>query len=319
MSTRRILSFLLLLLAALPATPQNPVTGASFGSIVSLGFTPEDIVLDESRGRLYLINSTANRVDIYDYVAKRMVANIAVGTFPLSGAMSMDNEYLYVTNVQSATMSIIKLGEDRVTASVSLPARPEGVAVGIDGRVLITTQGTGTNNTANTLLLFDPRQEAGAQLITVPSPPTITTPNPLPAVFVGRPATPFPGRLIRTPDGNFIIGMVAINQTTTSATTTLFVFETQSGVVLRNRSVTGQSTVLAISPDGSKFMAGSTLYDTATLNVIGQMNVANFPFFLNGTFSNGFNVQVNYGGSSFSPDGQTLLGAFNNAATGQRV
>ena len=71
-------------------------------------------------------------------------------------------------------------------------------------------------------------------------------------------------------------------------------------------------------------MAGSTLYDTATLAVVAQMNAANLPFFTqvlnNGLFGQNpnFNVQANYGGSTFSPDGATVYGAFNTAATGQR-
>ena len=73
-------------------------------------------------------------------------------------------------------------------------------------------------------------------------------------------------------------------------------------MILNNRSVTGQSTVLSISPDGSKFMAGSTLYDTATLAVIGQMNTANLPFFITTTgFNPAFNVQANFGGSVSRP------------------
>src|SRR5204862_1910942 len=120
-------------------------------------------------------------------------------------------------------------------------------------------------------------------------------------------------------DGNYIVGMVAINQTTNSALTTLFVYEAASGVILNNRSVTGQSTVLSISPDGSKFMAGSTLYETATLQVIGQMNTANLPFFINTTGVNpAFNIQANFGGSAFSPDGGTLYTAFNTSNTNLR-
>ena len=36
-------------------------------------------------------------------------------------------------------------------------------------------------------------------------------------------------------------------------------------MVLRNRTVSGSSTVLSMAPDGSRFMAGMTMYDTATL------------------------------------------------------
>ncbi len=308
-----------LILLSVGAAELSAQTGqATFGTVIPLAGSPSDIIVDESRGRLYLINSAANRVEIYDYRQKRLTGYIGVGTFPLSAAMSMDNRLLYVTNTQSATLSVIDLATDGVLQTVSLPTRPEGVAVGRDGRVLITTQGSGPTNAQNTLLIFDSTQQQFQQVYAVPSPPPISTPNPLPQVFVGRPATPFPGRLIRTPDGEFIIGMVAINQTTTSAQTTLFVYEVASGTVLRNRTVTGQSTVLALSPDGSRFMAGSTLYDTGTLGVLAQMNTANLPFFIGAGFNPGFNIQRNLGGSVFSPDGETVYGAFNTAATALR-
>jgi YVTN family beta-propeller protein len=290
----------------------------SFGEVISLGGTPSDIVIDEVRGRLYLVMSTANRVNVYNYIEKRMVGSIATGTFPLSAAMSMDGSYLYVANTQSSSLTVISLANDFVLETVSLPARPEGVAAGIDGRVLITTQGVGANNALNTLLIYDRNQGQGQQVTPVQSPPQLSTPAPLPQLFVGRPATAFPGRLLRTPDGQFIIGMVAINQTTTGANTMLFVYEAASGVVLKNRSVTGQSTVLSMSPDGAKFMAGSTLYDTATLAVIAQMNTANLPFFITAAGNPNFNIQNNFGGSLFSPDGATIYSAFNTAGLNLR-
>jgi YVTN family beta-propeller protein len=293
------------------------IPGATFGKLVPFDGQPADLVLDEARKRVYSVSSGAGRVRIYNYELGQEVGVIEVGTFPSGAAMSMDGRFLYVANVQSATLSVIDLELDRVTSNVSLPAKPEGVEVGFDGRVLITTQGAGTGNTLNTLLIFDPAQEAGQQLIPVSSPPTISTPNPLPAVFAGRPATAFPGRLIRTPDGQFIIGMVAINQQLNTAQTTLFVYEAASGTVIRNRTVTGQSTVLSISPDGSQFMAGSTLYDTASLTVIGQVNVNNYPFLLTTnvatpTGSNqAINLNNNLGGSAYSVAGDTIYGAFN--------
>ena len=300
-------------------TGRAQTTGATFGQVVSLGGEASDAVLDELRGRLYLVNSNAGRIDVYSYAEKRVTGNIRVGVFPLAAAISMDGAFLYVTNTQSSSVSVIDLASDSVIQTVSLPARPEGIGVGNDGRVLITTQGTGVNNQLNTLLIFDRRQELAQQITAVQFPPPISTPAPLPALFVGRPATAFPGRLLRTPDGQFIIGMVAINQTANTAQTTLFVYEVASGVVLKNRTVTGQSTVLSMAPDGSKFMAGSTLYDTATLGVIAQMNTANLPFFITTQgFNPNFNIQANRGGSAFSPDGETIYGAFNTAATNQR-
>jgi DNA-binding beta-propeller fold protein YncE len=297
----------------LPAAAQNVSADATFGEVVPLGGTPSDLVVDEGRGLLYLINSNANRVDLLNYRTRQLVGSIPVCSFPLSGAMSPDAATLYVTCTQGASMAIIRLGANQVQEFVSLPARPEGVAVGFDGRVLITTQGVGINNASNTLLLYDPSQDAASRVYIVPSPPAISTPNPLPAVTAGRPATAFPGRLLATPDGRFIIGMVAINQQLNSAITTVFVYEAASATVLRNRLVTGQSTVLSFSGDGGRFMAGFTQYDTATLAVNGQFSIANLPFFLNTGFSQNFNAQFNFGGSVFSPDGQTLYSAFNNS------
>src|SRR4029077_7840977 len=154
-----------------------------------------------------------------DYSANRISGNVPLGTYPLSAALSPDHSALYVTNRDSSSVRRINLDRLGVDQLISLPAKPEGVAVGVDGRVLITTQGTGANNALNTLLIYDKSQDQALQLTTVQFPPAISTPTPLPAVFVGRPATAFPGRLLRTPDGKFIIGMVAINQTTNGATT----------------------------------------------------------------------------------------------------
>ncbi|MEZ5352048.1 MAG: beta-propeller fold lactonase family protein [Bryobacteraceae bacterium] len=295
----------------------STIPGAKFGKAVSLGGQPSDLILDESRKRIYAVSSGANRVWIYNYDGGQVTGSIEVGSFPSSAAMSMDGRFLYVTNVSAGSVSVIDLDGDRVMRTVSLPAKPEGIEVGFDGRVLITTQGSGANNALNTLLLYDPTLDGGAQLTPVASPPPINTPQPLPAVFIGRPSTAFPGRLMRTPDGQFIVGMVAINQRANNAQTTLFVYESASGTVLRNRTVTGQSTVLSVSPDGTRFMAGSTLYDIGSLNVIGQMNTANYPFVVaqgnnpNQTFNPNINIQNNFGGSAFGPDGKTLYAAFN--------
>ncbi len=279
-------------------------TSATFGNVIALGGTPSDIVLDESRGLLYLINSSANRVDVYDYVNQQASGQIAVGQRPLAGAMSMDNAYLYVTNNTSSTVSVIDLSTRGLFQTVTMPAKPEGIAVGGDGRVLIATSGSGTGSLNNTLLIFDRTQPLGQQVTPVQFPPPPVTPTGLPAVQA-RPTTTFRGKLLRTPDGNFIVGVSVVTNSTQTIT---YVYEVSSGTVLRSRLVTGQSSTLSIAPDGSRFMAGFTLYDTTTLNVIAQVNSANSPFPLTP-----INATTNVGGSVFSPDGATLYGAFNTA------
>ncbi len=213
---------------------QTTVGSATFGKVITLGGTPSDILLDEGRGYLYLVQSSKNVVAVYDYNAQAVVRTITVGRTPLSAAISMDGALLYVANNASSSLTLIDLNSFSVAQTVTLPAKPQGVEAGADGRAVIATQGTGTGNTQNTLLIFDRTQ-------------------PL--------------------------------------------------------AVSGQSSVLSMSPDGSRFMAGFTLYDTATLAVIAQQNIANAPFPITGAF----NVMQNIGGSTFSPDGAAIYSAFNVA------
>ncbi len=282
-----------------PAVAQN--TSATFGQVLALGYTPSDLVLDESRQRIYLINNGSNTVDIFSISGQTVIQSVPVGRIPLAGAMSLDKSVLWVTNQQDSSVSIIDLNALAVIQTISLPAAPQGVEVGADGRALVST--AGTTGGANTLVIVDPTQAAANAVTAVITPPPPSPSNVLPTTTLTRPDTTFPSKLIRTPDGQYIVGLT--NPSTTS--TYLFVYEVASGTILRSRTVTGQSTVLSIAPDGSRFMAGFTLYDTSTLSVIGQMNVANAPF----SFTANFNTRQNIGGSVFSPDGSTILGAFN--------
>jgi len=282
-------------------------TGATFGTVVQLGGTPSDVVLDESRHLLYLIRNTLNVVQVFDYTTDQVIGTISVGSTPLAGAMSMDNHWLYVTCNGNSTLSVIDLTQDRVTQTVLLPSKPQGVEVGVDGTVLVAMAGTITSGVpTGTLSVFNPNL-TGNQLVSVNVPALPSTPANLPATSAALPSTTFSSKLLRTPDGNYIVGMVYPSTTTTYA----FVYEVSSQQVLRNRTTTGTSTVLSMSPDGSRFMAGLTLFDTATLSVIGQENIANAPF----PMTNNFNSAQGIGGSVFSPDGKTLYAAFNTQPT----
>jgi YVTN family beta-propeller protein len=305
-----IIRFALILLCSLGGAVYAASTGATFGEVVKLGYTPSDVVLDESRSRLYLVNNSANRVDVYDYVTKQVVLTFAVGTSPVAGAISMDSRYLYITNNSSSSLTVIDLSLQSVTDTVSLDVKPSGVEVGNDGRVLIATEGTSTTDTVQSLLLYDPA--ASTKVTAIAFGPPATTPTTLPSTTIGRPVTTFKGKLIRTLDGNYIIGMSVINS---SASTVMYVYEVSSASVLRSRTVTGQSTVLSIAPDGAHFMAGYTLYETATLNVVAQQSASNVPFPLttSTTTTASFSTVQNVGGSSFTPDGATLYSAFNVA------
>jgi hypothetical protein len=310
----------LILAAMVPCLPflaSAQTTSATFGDVIALqGGTPSDIVLDELRHRLYLVGNSTSRVDIFDYTANQLVGSIPVGKSPIAGAISMDGAFLYITSGATPTqtasgspvLNVIDLSNNRVVQSVVLPAIPQGVEVGNDGRALVSMMGTGVvaGVPQNTLAVFDRTLSSGQQLLPVTVPALPSTPAPLPATTLTRPTKIFTGALQRTPDGQFIVGVIP----PTNATTYVFVYEVASSVVLRNRIVQGASTVLSMSPDGARFMAGFTMYDTATLSVVAQQNSANAPFALGA-----LNVQQNAGGSVFTPDGSALYSAFNVAAT----
>src|SRR5215469_1508477 len=223
-------------------------TSATFGEVIALGGIPSDIVLDESRQRLYLVNTAANEVDIWDYSGKSVIGSIAVGNRPLGAAMSVDGAFLYVANHDDSSLSVITLSsalgsQGALTATISLPAPPQGVATELSGRVVICTDGSGTGNANNTLLVYDATQPSTSQVqaVTIPPPPA-TPPSLAPLIAT---ATTINGRLSRTPDGNYIIGVVNMGSGS-AATTVAYVYETASTTVLSSRTVTGQSATMSV-------------------------------------------------------------------------
>lgn len=309
------------LLLALLAAPfhgwgQVGSQDATFGSVVGpitqggvnyLIGGASDLVLDEARGRLYLVNTGQRRVEVYSLAQRRFLTTIQTDATPLSAALARDGSTLYVTCFDGAALNLIDLEQLALVRKVGLPAKPEGLAVGADERVLITTIGTGTGNNANVLLIFDPRPDAAAtgvqNVLVTPGPPA----SPLLPPPAGRVAFAPRTNLIASRDGRRIIGLMATSNTQRS----LFVYDVESASILRARRVNETSSVLSVAPDGTRFMAGLRLFDAETMQVIAQQDAANLPYTLP-TGSN-FNVQTNQGGSIFSPDGSVIYSAFNFA------
>src|SRR5437870_9051446 len=178
--------------------------GATFGTVTA-ALGAADIVLDQARGRLYLINSNLNRVQVYSIAQRTFLASITTGTQPLAGAMSPDGKFLYVTCYAQASLNVIDLDRSTVTRRVSLQANPEGIAVGADGKALITTIGTGQGNQFNTLLVYDPNASVGAEI----SPVVVTPTGPAAPITppLGRSALSTRSALLATRDGQRIIGV----------------------------------------------------------------------------------------------------------------
>ncbi len=293
-------------------------TAATLGTVSSITGGASDLVLDDARGLLYLVRPAPfNRIDVFSVVQRRVLSSVLTDALPLSAALSRSGDFLYVTCHDGSSLNVIdtRLSPPAVIRKISLPAKPEGVAVGSDDRVLITTIGSGQNNLLNTLLIFDPGVADTTRILsTVP----VVTPPPLPPTLpplAGRVFLANRSQLVATRDGSRIIGVNAFNATQR----VVFVYEASSASVLRSRIVGDTSTVLSVSPDGNRFMMGLRLFETETLSVLAQQNAANAPFPLSVTVTAAgfaqvggqFNLQQNQGGSVFTPDGTRIFAAFN--------
>jgi uncharacterized protein (TIGR03437 family) len=307
---------LLLVITLAPGIAQAQATfGVVVGPLVQGGVNfliggASDLVLDEARGRLYLVNPSQRRIEVYSTTQRRFLSVVQTDALPISAAMSPDGRVLYVTAHEGAALNLIDLNTLALVTRVNLPARPEGVAVGADGRVLVTTIGTGANNLQNTLMLFNPASPAGVEPLRAISFAPPPSPSPILPAPAGRPAFANRTNLIASRNGQLIFGFVATGAPNAN-TRALFVYDVAAASVLRSRTVNETSTVLSISPDGSRAMAGLRLFDTQTLQVLGQQNAANLPYTL--PAGSNFNVQQNQGGSVFSPDGRYIFSGFNFA------
>jgi uncharacterized protein (TIGR03437 family) len=298
---RRLLPFALAGMPAFCATFGTVVTGSG-------GASYSDILLDEAHKNVYLVDSSANRIDVYSLQSKAFGTPIKTDTQPVSVAISPDGKTLYATAYTGSVLDIVDLTKSTlaVTSKVTLPASPEGVAVGADGRVLISTVG---NSGSNVLLVYDPSLPSGKNLNSVALTPAAPTPPTLPAPS-GTAFLSYHSKLIASKDGNLIFGN-NITSTSTTSGRVVFVYNTVSATVVNSRIVANLSNVLSVSPDSTKFMAGPALFDTATLAIVAQENTANSPFAFPSNAN--FNTQTVQGGSIYSPDGSMIWAAFNFA------
>ena len=277
---------------------------ATFGTVVPVIGGASDIVIDEGRGRVYLVNTVQNRVEVYSVAQRRLVTPIKTDGNPLAAAISRSGKVLYVASKDASALDVIDLESQAVVTRVTLPAQPEGVAVGVDERVLISTIGSGAGNLSNVLLIYDPGAQGSTALAPVPVTPAPPLAPNLPAP-TGKQFQDARSRLQSSPDGKLIIGV----NIPAANFRIVFVYEVLSGTVLRSRLVANSSGVLAVAPDNSKFMSGSTLFDTGTLQVLAQENLANSPYAI--VAGTNFNSETNQGGSVFSADGLTLYAGFD--------
>lgn len=102
---------------------------------------------------------------------RRLLTPIRTDGNPLAAAISRSGNVIYVASKDASALDVIDLDSQSVVNRVTLPAQPEGVAVGVDERVLISTIGSGAGNQSNVLLIYDPATQGPTALAPVPVTP----------------------------------------------------------------------------------------------------------------------------------------------------
>ncbi|MDQ2945417.1 MAG: hypothetical protein M3Y27_05655, partial [Acidobacteriota bacterium] len=228
----------------------------SLGKVVAIGGQAADLVLDESRGVLYIANFTANRIEVMSLATNTVQTSMNVAAQPSSMAISPDSRYLVITHFgnfaapgsPTNALTVIDLSTNgKQTFALGNP--PLGVAFGIDGRALVVT--------TTDYLLFDPVLGTTQQIDTITGVVAKTLPVP-PANFPPQITT---ASVTSAADGLTIFGLGG------SAATFTFKYDVTSRTIRPGGIVTSSGIlgprVVSANQDGSLFMAGWVMVNSA--------------------------------------------------------
>jgi len=248
---------------ALAASLVSAAWGATFGKVVSIGGHASDLVLDETRGVLYIANFTANRVEVMSLANNSIQTEINVAAQPSSVALSPDDRFLVVAHYGSAAppasssnaLTIIDLTTNG-KQTFALGSAPLGVAFGINGLALVVT--------ATDFLLLDPASGVTQELDTIAGLTSKTLPQP-PASF---PTNIVAASVAASADGMFIYGF---------GDKLLFKYDVSNNILsagFYTSSPTLGPRAVSVAQDGSYFTAGWTLKDQAFFNISQFANIS---------------------------------------------
>ena len=121
---------------------------ASQDVVPGLNTLIQSITLHDDKG--YILSNTADRVDIFELDDFERIGQITGVASPRYMAVA-DNGKAYVSNLFSATVSVIDLGSNTVTGTVATGNNPEDLAV-IGGNLFVANFGFGTDDSTLTVI-----------------------------------------------------------------------------------------------------------------------------------------------------------------------
>lgn len=249
---------------------------ATFGRSVPIRGTVSDLALDEGRGRLYIANLSAGRIEVMDTSSHTLQSPLPVPRPPSAVTLSPGGHYLVVGEYDNFDAAPAKGGvtifnlDAGSNQDVALPDPVLAAAFGAGSQALVVT-------TKQFLLL-----DAGTGVTTALPSPSSLDGKPLPVPF-----DTFPPEIIQastgvSSDGQTIVilAQTDVEDANSSAVLVYHVGQFQIGVMgivatppLGPRSV-------SVNQDGSRFMAGWTLMSP------GPVLLADIPYAL-GDFRRG--------------------------------
>jgi len=228
---------------------------ATFGTAVPVRGTVSDLALDEGRGKLYIANLSAGRIEVMDTASRTIQNPLSVPLPPSAVTLSPDGQYLVVGEYDNFDASSAKGGltifnlNQGTKRDVVLPDPVLAAAFGAGSQALVIT--------TTQFLLVDP----SSGVTTALGNPTPLEGKPLPVPF-----NTFPPNIIEastgvSADGQVIIVLAQIpgGDPKTAAILRYRVGQQALGIIdIISTPPLGPRSV-SVSQDGSKFMTGWTL------------------------------------------------------------
>ena len=111
----------------------NPVRSSKYQPL-QVALTPDDKLA-------YVTCYASEEVRVIDTVTKTVIAAVRVGKSPFLLEVTPNGQFVYVANQQSNNMSVIRVADNQVIATIESPAfaNPHGIAFTSDGRYAYVT------------------------------------------------------------------------------------------------------------------------------------------------------------------------------------
>jgi uncharacterized protein (TIGR03437 family) len=239
---------------------------ATFGTSVPVRGTVSDLALDNDRGRLYIANFSAGRIEVMDTSSRTLQSPLLVSSPPSAVALSPGGGYLVVGEYNNFDSAASKGG---LTIFNLNAATKQDVA--LDNPVLSVAFGAGSQAlviTTKDFLLLDP---SNGNITPLPAPVALDG-KPLPVPF-----STFPPEIVEASTGVsgdgqriVILAQIAGGNKQEAAVLLYHVGDLQVGVIeITSTPPLGPRSV-SVNQDGSKFMVGWTLMSQ---NAIGLADI----------------------------------------------